>query len=225
VSGTTPSGAYKGALEDPATRRACERARRASRLTYGLSVVVVPGFGFVAGFVPPPMWTAVSASVVMVAILALSDSWRRRVRRYRRILEVYPWARYEGVAQVAQDGVPFVRLPHPDAPEKSVVVPVRRPGIRRWQRAMRANPGQEVWFAGDPRVGGVLALPGPRRFTLALQSGPAGAALRAEPGRGGGLVLRDMTDEALRRARAAGFSDAQYAGEPDGWLRARGSRR
>jgi hypothetical protein len=70
----------------------------------------------------------------------------------------------------------------------------------------------------------VLALPGPRRFTLALQSGPAGAALRAEPGRGG-LVLRDMTDEALRRARAAGFSDAQYGGEPDGWLRARGGRR
>lgn len=59
----------------------------------------------------------------------------------------------------------------------------------------------------------MVALPGPSRMALALQGGAAGGAERAgraepaEGARGGGPGLRGASEDAVLRARAAGFGD------------------
>jgi hypothetical protein len=204
---------YKGALKDQATARYCTRARRtATAQIWGAVVLAV--LVVVVGSVAK--WSGgliVPLALILIALAYLAGVARRQTKRYERILSVYPWQSHSGAAQVAQNGTVFLRLPNPEGAGKPVSVRVRRPATGRWRTIARANPTQEVWFAGDPRVGGVLALPGPRGFALALQGGAAGQAERANPERGGGPALRDMSEEALQRARSAGFGDGRFGNE------------
>jgi len=187
-------------LDDPATRRACTRARRAARLAFVLWIALLPVSAVVMVLASLPEWSVVLPVIVVLPLVNYFGLRSSRAKRRQRILGVYPWERYTGVVQVGQNGVPFVRIPRPDAPEKSISVPVREHGARRWRRIVAADPKQEVWFAGDPRIGGVLALPGPRALALALQGGVAA----------GGPPLRGMGYEEIRRAKNAGFGDPKY---------------
>lgn len=226
--GATHDGAkYEGATLEPATREWCARTRRRLKILLVVSVAGIPGWALVFAFVEvfldvDLVWMAyvlMTASMIGVGYYCLIQP---RFKRYWRILEVYPWQRHDGVAQVANNGVPFFRLPVPgnpdspgnpgksESPGKSVSIRVRFPDVRRWRRVVGENPKREVWFAGDPRIGGLLALPGPRGVSLALQGGSAGAAERTNEARGGGPAVRDISEDALNRAQAAGFGDPRY---------------
>ncbi|MFJ5609953.1 hypothetical protein ACIQCJ_11265 [Streptomyces sp. NPDC093221] len=206
---------YEGAVAEPATREWCARSRGRLRALLVVSAAGIPGWALVFAFLDVFLDIDVTwlAYVLMTASMLGLGWWaliQPRYKRYWRVLQVYPWQRLDGVAQVADNGVPFFRLPVPDNPDKDVSIRVRFPDVRRWRRVLGENAKREVWFAGDPRIGGVLALPGPRGVSLVRQGGAAGAAERTDEARGGGPAIRDIGDEALRRARAAGFGDPRY---------------
>jgi hypothetical protein len=167
-----PAEMYKGALKDQATARYCARARRtATAEIWGAVVpaVLVVVVGSVA------KWSGgliVPVALILIALAYLAGVARRQTKRYERILSVYPWQSHSGAAQVAQNGTVFLRLPNPEGAGKPVSVRVRRPATGRWRKIARANPTQEVWFAGDPTVGGVLAAR-PARPSAPTRSGAA----------------------------------------------------
>ncbi|HEY5832575.1 hypothetical protein [Streptomyces sp.] len=206
-----PAGVYEGALEDPATRKWCERRRSSAQVLLGASVaMLLPGWAVVLFLADQAGWITFSALlaappvVLTIVTLVYCDLRLGRIKRYQHILAVYPWQKHKGVLFMADNGEVYLRIADPEHPNKSVSVRIRRPGIRRWLRLAQTYPEQEVWFAGDPRIGGALALPGPARLSLARQGGAAGRADAVEARRNGNS-LRGVSEEALQRALAAGF--------------------
>lgn len=214
-----PADAYEGALDDPATRRVCNRARRTARAVFVLSIVALPGFPVVMVIASLPTWLIYPFTVLVLAVFIVSDLRLRRLRRYVRILGVYSWEVHTAALFLADGDAPYARLTDPENPKRSITIRVRLPDVRRWRGIVNEQPKQEVWFAGDPRIGGVLALPGPRCLALVRQRGAAGHA-DAESARREGGSLHGMSEEALARAHAAGFAapDKQY-GPRVGFLR------
>ncbi|MFI1096195.1 hypothetical protein [Streptomyces sp. NPDC020917] len=210
---------YAGALDEATTRAWCERRRRTARTLRAVCAVMsIPGWAVLfaladaAGWISFAFWQAAAAVVLTFAALVWADLRLGRVRRYERILAAYPWQVHTGALFTAGNKQPYLRIPDPEQPGRSVTVRIRRPGVRRWQRLAGQGAGQELWFAGDPRIGGALALPGPAALSLARQNGAAGRANAAEAGRDGGS-LRGVGEDALERARAAGFaSDREFEG-------------
>jgi hypothetical protein len=144
-------------------------------------------------------WGPGSAAVVVLAIALLVTAapvllWRRARRLERAVVTTYGWQVWpcstESVRVIASEG--------------------RREGGRRWGRQNRVvllrpdgqaqcaflppgegtRPDGEVWFAGDTRFGGMLAMPGGLPFRYVVRARPGGA-------RG--------TPEEDRAARAAGL--------------------
>jgi len=128
----------------------------------------------------------------------------------RRILKTYAWNRYKtpesGIGSVpgAKSGDVWLKLPNPERPADHIPVilhgHVRSPWWRR-----RLGPGvkpekmaqvAEVWFAGDARFAGVLAVPGPRRLFLVYQHPTTDSRFLTD--------VREAAPEALDRARRAG---------------------
>jgi len=101
----------------------------------------------------------------------------------RRILKAYAWQAYNtpesGIGNLpgAKSGDVWLKLSDPEQPD--ALTPVILHGHVRspwWRR--RLGPGvkpemmaqvAEIWFAGDTRFTGVLAVPGPRRLFLVYQ--------------------------------------------------------
>ncbi|MET7380271.1 hypothetical protein ABZT08_15875 [Streptomyces sp. NPDC005526] len=127
----------------------------------------------------------------------------------RRILKVYPWqARTtpeSGIGQIpgAKSGDVWLAFPDPDQPDG--VVRVILHGHARsvwWRRRLgrgyeteKTSQVAEVWFAGDPRFAGVVAVPGPRRLFLLYQLSSGNASAETE---------RNASPEAVVLARRAG---------------------
>ncbi|MER6093473.1 hypothetical protein [Streptomyces bluensis] len=147
-----------------------------------------------------PVW-AVAPMTLPLAVtiyLVVMASWRlRRVWMLRRILTTYPWRQQPGGVRYDARGrkASFV-LPDPDRPEKTVSPKISGFFFRPWDRVARKGFDGELWYAGDPRFACVIAKPGLKMLTYAVQ--PTAFNRRTSPRRKG------LSPEARRRARAIG---------------------
>ncbi|MEU6214026.1 hypothetical protein ABZ891_29530 [Streptomyces sp. NPDC047023] len=194
------------ALDTPGVEEVLRRRERGLRRGVGAAAVQAVLIVGAVGVFGPSSPAAVGAVVVLVPLLAvtvgLSLLWRRARRRERRVMETYGWqvwpcagqdvrvvaaeGRREGgrrwsaegrVVLLGPDGRSHCSFPPPGEGWDGPRVPARREG-----------PGEEVWFAGDTRFGGMLAEPGGMPFRYVT---------RARPGRGAGSAEQDG---AARRA-------------------------
>ncbi|MFE9607819.1 hypothetical protein [Streptomyces sp. NPDC006012] len=128
----------------------------------------------------------------------------------RRILKQYPWQVHKtpesGIGKVpgAKSGDVWLKFPNPE--QSGDLIPVILHGHVRspwWRR--RLGPGVapekmaqvvEIWFAGDVRFAGVLAVPGPRRLFVVYQRPTKDSRFLTD--------VREATPDALARARRAG---------------------
>ncbi|WP_020122631.1 hypothetical protein [Streptomyces canus] len=99
-------------------------------------------------------------------------------------------------------GPPLVRaraFTDPERPDRSVSLGYGGflgSGRTFWVRKVRSGEVGEVWFAGDPRFLGVVAVPGPRRLFGAAQRTAVDDRMPAR--------TRGVSHEARERAKAAG---------------------
>ncbi|MET8948994.1 hypothetical protein ABZX30_37150 [Streptomyces sp. NPDC004542] len=203
--------AAASAWEDSATQAAC-----AKLLTFAVVGQVVWPAVCVGGFVIMllvgqwAMWFILPIFLYSLYRAFLQRHYINSAVQARRVLKVYPWQVYRmpesGIGQIpgAKLGDVWISFPNPDQPEKGVPVVLHGHARSVWWRR-RLGRGYEtgktsqvakVWFAGDPRFAGVIAVPGPRRLFLLYQLA-AGHA-----GNGGERVV---SPKAIERARRAGI--------------------
>jgi hypothetical protein len=127
----------------------------------------------------------------------------------RRFLKVYDWQVHQtpesGIGQIpgAATSDVWLAFPDPDQADNSVAVILHGHARSAWWRRRlgrgyeteKTAQAAEVWFAGDPRFAGVIAVPGPRRLFLLYQLGGSGAQADKQ---------QSASPEALDRARRAG---------------------
>ncbi|MGW3446954.1 hypothetical protein [Streptomyces sp. NPDC001076] len=135
--------------------------------------------------------------------------WRGAFRA-RLLLRQYPWHMYEalesGIGNIpgVRNGYAWLKFPNPDMPDQRVTMVMHSHvrsvwwGGRLGKRAKAERKAQvgEIWFAGDPRFAGVLAVPGPRRLYVIHQRPSYNPGLPADAHGAG--------PQALERARRAG---------------------
>lgn len=200
-----PDSMVKGALSEPATQQAWKKSQRRATSALVVWILTLPGFYVVATIVWEALWGSLPQYVIPLLVAAsligivVSQTRRERVKRMRRVLEIYPWQSHTQVAHATQNGSTHLRLPDPDNQEKGVTVPLRPSDNRRWRRVAPENPAREFWFAGDPRFAGVVALPGPRTLTLIEQRNALGREKHNPP--------RGVSAQAWDRAWAARSND------------------
>ena len=126
----------------------------------------------------------------------LQVAYWREAFRARSLLRRYPWQRYNapesGIGNIpgVRSGCAWLRFPLPDAPDQQVTMTMHSHVRSVWwggRLGKRAKPErkaqvQEIWFAGDPRMAAVIAVPGPRRLYV-LHQRPS-----YSPGIPGGVV-------------------------------------
>ncbi|MDG4856965.1 hypothetical protein P8605_02115 [Streptomyces sp. T-3] len=176
------------AFDDPETRRNWQRARLRAGAMLPLVVILLLVTLTVMGLLgdrprTQPMWMRIAGFVCVIAapfIFALalySLGPIIRLRRIRRILREHPWE-YRAAVRPCPGVKDTMALP----------VQLRTTPDGDWSRTMRAiNPLQRkrwtgemehgAWFAGDPEVGGVIAVPGGRDM-MTLERGSLGAGRR-----------------------------------------------
>ncbi|GAA2433466.1 hypothetical protein [Streptomyces macrosporus] len=192
--GLVPPPPDTAALSHPPTLRAWRRARLAHHVRHlgpYPSAVAAGGLGTAA----IGQWWPLLAVIGVLALLLAPCQWLRcrhasvNARRARLVLEHYPWRPYlltpdaePDASRSARDrsgawlGV-FFRPADPSDPEHTRVHGVPGPGRANSSvralvepRALAAELGREgtteVWFAGDPRFGGVVSPPGGGRPML-----------------------------------------------------------
>ncbi|GGJ18320.1 hypothetical protein [Streptomyces brasiliensis] len=154
------------------------------------------------------MWFMLPVAVYALYRTVLQRRYIVSAVQARRILRVYPWQVHRtpksGIGQItgAKLGDVWLAFPDPDQPES--LVPIVLHGHARsawWRRRLgrgyetdKTRQVAEVWFAGDVRFAGVIAVPGPRRLFLLFQ-------LAANPG----IPGQNKTSlDAVERARRAG---------------------
>ncbi|GIH78073.1 hypothetical protein [Planobispora longispora] len=142
-------------------------------------------------------------AVTFSVTAGLAVLWRRARRRERRILQTYGWqvwpCRDQPVKVVSGDGERSrgrrwstenrVVLLQPDG-QSHCAFP---PPWDGWDGPGPRGPvaGDEMWFAGDTRFGGVLAVPGGMPFRYVTRGRPGtrkGTALEDELARRSGLM-------------------------------------
>ncbi|NGN70218.1 hypothetical protein G5C51_40835, partial [Streptomyces sp. A7024] len=201
------------AWDDPATRRVIR-----VRVAWAVLLQVLLLGLVVAPFVMPrgtPGWAAVLAPVMSLCAVYGSFALRRRMvltSRMRSLLKMYPWRAYGGPDVAASGGVGFVFPdPGPAGGGRRIAVELPDvPGVVWWlERLDPSAPSdlraelEDLWYAGDPRYAGVIALPGPYRPTNLFQPGSYGDRRGEEPltDRGGSEADRRLAR--LSRVRIA----------------------
>jgi hypothetical protein len=171
------------ALGTPGVEDVLRHRERAGR-RWGFPPLVV--FGVLAAFLLPRGGPAtalgVAAALAFLTVLGLFLLWNRARRRERRVLATYGWqvwpCRAENVTVVSGDREGGRRrstegrvvLLQPDGQSHCSFPP---PGAG-WDgpRPGTKAPGGQVWFAGDTRFGGVLAVPGGMPFRYVTRAKP-----------------------------------------------------
>ncbi|MGW6979196.1 hypothetical protein ACWGE1_07085 [Streptomyces sp. NPDC054932] len=190
-------------VEDVLRRR--ERGLRWGVLAAGAETVML---GVVLALRGPSSPESVAAVAVlaplMVVTVGLALLWRRARRKERRVMAAYGWqvwpcagrdvrvvsaeGRRAGGRRWANEG--RIVLLGPDGQSHCSFPP---PGDG-WDGPQVPQQGQSadvVWFAGDTRFGGMLALPGGLPFRYVSRSRPsrrAGSATEDETARRAGLM-------------------------------------
>ncbi|MHC5258078.1 hypothetical protein ACYSUO_09340 [Streptomyces sp. UC4497] len=190
----------KTAYEDPATRQGWRRTAVFRLCAFLLSLASFPVWLFLV--IMTSVWALVVFLPVLlvllyVAMLNVVRLWE--VMSLRRILRVYPWQSCRGAAGLANNGTTRFSLPDPERPARDISVghgDWLGSGFTFWVRAVKAEAVHEVWFAGDPRFLGVVAVPGPRRLVRVAQREALDGRMSARK--------RGISPEARERAKAAG---------------------
>jgi hypothetical protein len=192
-------------VEDVLRRR--ERGRRwgvlalAAEVALLAAVLVVAGPGSVPGMV-----TAACLAPVIASTAGLTLLWHRARRRERLVMSTYGWqiwpVRTQDVRVVAAGGERVrgrrwgtdgrVVLLQPDG-QSHCSFPIPSDG---WDGPLPQGqrPGDEVWFAGDTRFGGMVAEPGGLPFRYVVRSVPGkrrGSGTEDDLARRAGLMPRN----------------------------------
>jgi hypothetical protein len=190
----------KTAYEDPATRRAWRRTAALRLSAFVLSLGSFVAWLYAVLLTPVwTLWVLFPALFVLIYLAMLSTARVLGIRSLRRILKVYPWQSVPGAASIAKNGTTRFSFTDPERPDKTVSLGYGSflgSGYTFWVRKVRSGEVGEVWFAGDPRFLGVVAVPGPRRLF--------GVAQRTAVDDRTSARKRGVSPEARERARAAG---------------------
>lgn len=156
------------------------------------------------------MWVMLPAIVYALYRSFLQRQYIVAALQARRILKVYPWQTHKtpesGIGQIpgAKLGDVWLAFPNPDRLDDAVHIILHGHARSAWWRR-RLGRGYEtektaqvaeIWFAGDPRFAGVIAVPGPKRLFLLYQLETPSAHADGE---------RGASPESLERARRTGF--------------------
>lgn len=192
--------AVKTAYDDPATRWAWRRTA-----LFRLCVVLLSLASFVAwlyAVLLTPVWTLwilVPVLFVLIHLALQTLVLVLTVHRLRRVLKIYPWQSCPEAASIAENGTTRFTLADPEAPDRQVTLKWGDwlgSGTTFWVRKVQSGDVPEIWFAGDPRFLGVVAVPGPRRLLSVTQKEAVDDRMAARK--------RGVSAEARERAKAAG---------------------
>ncbi|MFI5683775.1 hypothetical protein [Streptomyces sp. NPDC051636] len=142
--------------------------------------------GLLEWYVTSPTWTLWLFFVPMLYAFYrsfLQPAYITGAFRTRRLLREWPWkvfvAPESGIGKIPGGGMGDVWLSFPDPERPEEKVPVILHGHIRsawWRRRLgrgfttrKTAQVKEIWFAGDPRAAGVIAVPGPRRLFVIYQ--------------------------------------------------------
>ncbi|MFG2462559.1 hypothetical protein ACGFWE_36605 [Streptomyces sp. NPDC048523] len=190
----------KTAYEDQATRRAW-RLTAAFRLS-GFLLSLGSFVAWLYAVLLTPVWTLwvlFPTLFVLIYLAMLNTARLLGIRSLRRVLRVYPWQSVPGAASIAKNGTTRFSFTDPELPDKTVSLGYGSflgSGYTFWVRKVRSGEVGEVWFAGDPRFLGVVAVPGPRRLFGVAQRTAVDERMSARK--------RGVSAEARERAKAAG---------------------
>lgn len=191
----------KTAYEDAATRAAWRRAAVSRLCAFLLSLASFVIWSYVVLLTPVwTLWVLMPVLFVLIHVAMLTTVKVSGILSLRRVLRVYPWRSFPGAASTAKNGTTRFSFPDPEHPAgRHVSLAYGNwlgSGYTFWIRKVRSSEVGEVWFAGDPRFLGVVAVPGPRRLVRVAQREAVDGRM---PARG-----RGVGQEARERARAAG---------------------
>ncbi|GGZ39157.1 hypothetical protein [Streptomyces poonensis] len=190
----------KTAYDDTATRWAWRRTAAFRLCTFLLSYGSFVLWLYVVVMTPVwTLWVLMPALFVLIYVAMLNTVRFSGVLSLRRVLRVYPWQSVPGAASTAKNGTTRFSFADPEQPDKQVSLRYGDwlgSGYTFWVRKVRSGGVDEVWFAGDPRFLGVVAVPGPRRLLSVAQREAVDDRMSARK--------RGVSPEARERARAAG---------------------
>lgn len=192
----------KTAYDDAATRRAWRRTASFRLCAFLLSLASFVAWLYAVLLTPVwALWVLMPVLFVLIYVAMLNTARVSGVLSLRRVLRVYSWQSVPGAASIAKNGTTrfsFADPEHPD-PGKRVSLGYGSflgSGYTFWVRQVKAGAVDEVWFAGDPRFLGVVAVPGPRRLMGVAQREAVDSQMSARK--------RGVSPEARERAKAAG---------------------
>ena len=155
------------------------------------------------------VWLLLPISVYALYRAFLQRQYIIAAVQTHRLLRVYAWRTYKspesGIGQIpgAKLGDVWLAFPDPDQPDRAVQIILHGHARSAWWRrrlgrgyeTAKTAEAAEVWFAGDPRFAGVIAVPGPRRLFLLYQ---------LDNSKPSSSDQQSASPEALERARRAG---------------------
>lgn len=185
------------ALDTPGVEEVLRRRERGLRWGASAAAGEAALLAAVTAAAGPGSAAALGAAAVLLPALAVTLGlmllWRRARRRERLAMACYGWQVWPCAAQdvrvVAAEGRRAggrrwgtdgrVVLLQPDG-QSHCSFPPPEDGWDGPAVPQPADPPKEVWFAGDTRFGGMLALPGGLPFRYVTRSKPGGARGSAE---------------------------------------------
>ncbi|MEU9856932.1 hypothetical protein [Streptomyces sp. NPDC047974] len=200
-------------MDLPATAESLREYRRGgvqALAAGGLLTALGVGVGVLSGL--DGGWSRSVTSVIvglgLTALCAGSFSWPM-ARRFRRVLGARAWSAHAAVAVADDWKGETVVLAAPDGEERWTLRVIA--SRTRWTPVRPVAPGV-LWWCGDPRVGGVLALPGggPLFWARPLR----GEAVRRrvlDHAEGAGLSALEVPDPPDHRAASLAFPAAPPA--------------
>ncbi|NEY31222.1 hypothetical protein GTU99_03200 [Streptomyces sp. PRKS01-65] len=191
----------KAAYDDAATRAAWRRTAMYRLCAFLLSLASFVVWLCVVLLTPVwTLWVLMPVLFVLIYVAMLTTAKVSGILSLRRVLRVYPWRAFPGAATTAKNGTTRFSFPDPEHPAGRHVSLAygnwAGSGCTFWIRKVRSGEVGEVWFAGDPRFLGVVAVPGPRRLVRVAQREAVDSRMAAR--------RRGVSPEARERARAAG---------------------